>query len=384
MLSAVQRGVVDLIGAARPSIADPFLPRKIQEGHFKDIRECIGCNICVTGDTKMAPIRCTQNPTMGETWRRGWHPERIAPLQREGEVLVVGAGPAGLECARALGQRGCTVVLAEARRQLGGRVIFESQLPGLAAWRRVIDWRLTQIEKMANVAVYPGSEMTAVDILESGITHIILATGAAWRRDGIGRQQWQPIPGHDQAHVYTPDDIFAGHKPCGRIVVYDNDHYYLGGLLAEQLIRQGHEVLLVTPAPLVSIWTQYTLEQEKIQDRLMALGVALHSQQKLVAINAGAVTLAHVISGTQQELAADAVILLADRLPNEDASARTSLHQALKPLQQSGDIQTLQVIGDAEAPSIIERAVFAGHRAAREFGEAPLAGTPFKVERVRW
>ena len=69
MVSAIRRGVIDLIGAARPSIADPFLPRKIEEGRFEDIRECIGCNICVSGDMTSVPMRCTQNPTSGEEWR---------------------------------------------------------------------------------------------------------------------------------------------------------------------------------------------------------------------------------------------------------------------------------------------------------------------------
>ena len=77
MVRMVRDGVLDMIGAARPSIADPFLPKKIEEGRWQDIRECIGCNICVTGDFTATPLRCTQNPTMGEEWRRGWHPERI-------------------------------------------------------------------------------------------------------------------------------------------------------------------------------------------------------------------------------------------------------------------------------------------------------------------
>ena len=114
MVRQVKSGVLDFIGAARPSIADPFLPRKIEEGRLEDIRECIGCNICVSGDFTMSPIRCTQNPTMGEEWRRGWHPERIRPARADAKVLVVGAGPAGLEAARALGQRGYKVSLAEA------------------------------------------------------------------------------------------------------------------------------------------------------------------------------------------------------------------------------------------------------------------------------
>ena len=100
MVSQIKRGVLDLIGAARPSISDPFLPKKIEEGREDDIRECIGCNICYSCYHESVPIRCTQNPTMGEEWRRGWHPEQIEGRASSDGVLVVGAGPAGLEAAR--------------------------------------------------------------------------------------------------------------------------------------------------------------------------------------------------------------------------------------------------------------------------------------------
>jgi dimethylamine/trimethylamine dehydrogenase len=103
MVSQIRRGVLDMIGAARPSSADPFLPRKIQEGRTDDIRECIGCNICISFNGNGVPMRCTQNPTVGEEWRRGWHPERIATKSSEAKILIVGGGPAGMECARALG-----------------------------------------------------------------------------------------------------------------------------------------------------------------------------------------------------------------------------------------------------------------------------------------
>ena len=97
MVSQIKRGIVDFIGAARPSIADPFLPSKIEQGRLDEIRECIGCNNCYVGDTISTPIRCTQNPTMGEEWRRGWHPEKIEARGSDSTVLVIGAGPAGLE-----------------------------------------------------------------------------------------------------------------------------------------------------------------------------------------------------------------------------------------------------------------------------------------------
>ena len=159
-----------MIGAARPSIADPFLPRKIEEGRIDDIRECIGCNLCVSGDNTITPIRCTQNPSMGEEWRKGWHPERIATktAKDDARVLVVGGGPAGLEAARALGQRGYEVHLAESRKELGGRVSREARLPGLAEWARVRDWRLGQIRKLPQVNLYLDSAMSADDVLAFG------------------------------------------------------------------------------------------------------------------------------------------------------------------------------------------------------------------------
>ena len=93
MLGQLRRGIVDFIGAARPSIADPFLPTKIREGRVEDIRECIGCNICYAHHYRGSALRCTQNPTMGEEWRSGWHPERVGD-PASGNVLIVGAGPA--------------------------------------------------------------------------------------------------------------------------------------------------------------------------------------------------------------------------------------------------------------------------------------------------
>ena len=122
MLDQVKRGIVDLIGAARPSIADPFLPAKIADGREDDIRECIGCNICYAHNSRGAAIRCTQNPTMGEEWRRGWHPEKIALAKTREQVLVVGAGPAGLEAGLMLARRGHEVKIADAGQSPGGRL----------------------------------------------------------------------------------------------------------------------------------------------------------------------------------------------------------------------------------------------------------------------
>jgi dimethylamine/trimethylamine dehydrogenase len=370
MLSQVKRGIVDFIGAARPSIADPFIPTKIREGRFEDIRECIGCNICYSGDGQSVPIRCTQNPTMSEEWRRGWHPEKIQSKASDAKVLVVGAGPSGLEAARALGLRGYEVAVAEATRDLGGRVSRESALPGLNEWARVRDYRLQQIEKMPNVEIYRESELTAEDVLAFEAGHVVIATGAHWRADGFGRHHMKALTTlGPKEKLFTPDDIMDGRLPEGRVVLFDDDHYYMGGVIAEKLAVSGISVTLVTPENKVSAWGEYTVEQARTQSKLMELGVDIVTAHGLVAFDGSEAMLRCVYSGKDKPVAADALVLVTARLPND------GLYHELLELKEtgaSGAPQTVRRIGDCDAPAIIAAAVYAGHRYARELEETAL------------
>ena len=376
MVSLVKRGVVDMIGAARPSIADPFLPQKIEQGRIEDIRECIGCNICVAWDNLIAPMRCTQNPTASEEWRRGWHPERIAPQSDDGSVLVVGAGPAGLEAALAAGRRGHRVILAEGSAELGGRVTRESRLPGLGAWARIRDYRAYQLSQMANVEIYRSSVLDTADILQFGAAHVAIATGAYWRRDGYGRHQQTPIPGSDGSNVLTPDDIMAGLRPEGRVLIYDDDHYYMGSVIAEQLVADGHQVVLATPDSKAAAWTEYTLEQRRIQARLLELGVEIVCGQLLHETGPDRVALECIYSGNVRELATAAVVMVTSRLPND----RLYLELAADAARLgSAGIRSLRAIGDCHGPATIAAAVYEGHRFARELGEQ-TADIPFARE----
>ena len=374
MVSLIKSGQLDLIGAARPSIADPFLPNKIDEGRVEDIRECIGCNICVTGDFLATPMRCTQNPTMGEEWRRGWHPERIAPKKRDESVLVIGAGPSGLEASRALAQRGLSVTLAEATVKLGGRVAIESQLPGLSQWKRVTDYREYQISQMANVQVFFDSKLTAEDVMEVGADHVVIATGSAWARHGIGRHNHLPIPATTGSTVLTPDEIMAGTIPEGPVIVFDDDHYYMGGILAEKLRRYGLDVTYVTPVADVSHWTHNTMEQVKIQTRLMKLGVKIVPLHNLAKIHSDHVDLTCIYTDQVKILPCSAVVMVTMRDAKDDLYH--SLTRRLgKPLA------SVTRIGDCYSPGTIAAAIYSGHRYARELGEPICDGVPFRRER---
>lgn len=289
--------------------------------------------------------------------------------------MIVGAGPAGLECAVSLGQRGYNVTLLEANRELGGRVLRESALPGLSEWRRVADWRLARLAKMPNVGLYPSSLMTAPEILETGIPHVVLATGSTYQRDGKGRSRPFPIPGHDLPCIYTPEDLMNGTIPKGHVILYDDDHFYLGGVLAELLVQNDCNVTLITPAPMVSYWTQYTLEQEKIQTKLMKLGVTIFTYTSLTEIKPDIVAM-NSLTGETTTLPHEAVVLVTDRMSNDH------LYYDLQPALAEGKLKSLRLIGDAEAPNIIAQAVFSGHLAAREFDEELAEGTPFKIERT--
>jgi len=380
MVSQVRRGVLDLVGAARPSIADPYLPKKIEEGRLDDIRECIGCNICYAGDGRGVPIRCTQNPTMGEEWRRGWDPESIAAKGGGDPVLVVGAGPAGLEAARALGQRGYAVTLAEATSELGGRVTAESRLPGLEEWARVRDYRVLQLQKMPNVDIYRASRLTAEDLLSFGFSRIALATGAHWRSDGVGR--WHQAPVADLApreRIYTPDDILAGRAPEGEVLVFDDDHYYMGGAIAEQLCRQGHAVTLVTPASLVGAWSVFTDEQQRTQRKLIDLGVEIVVSHALDGFDGREVRLACAFSGRCIVRSVQSLVLVTARLP--DDALHVELARRPESLQANG-ITSVTRIGDCLAPGTLASAVYSGHRYARELDEPDGGDVPFRRERV--
>ncbi len=368
MVQAIRSGILDLIGAARPSIADPFLPEKIRNGRVDDIRECIGCNICTASDNIVAPLRCTQNPTIGEEARKGWHPEKIGKLRTAEKVLVVGGGPAGLEAARAMAERGADVIIADKSTHWGGRVTEEAALPGLASWARVRDWRMTQLQRATNVEMYLDSNLDADEILTYGIPHVVLATGAHWRTDAVGRSHRQPFCTLE-ARTLSVNAILKDKasldERCGPLVIFDDDRYYLGSVLAELAASRGIDTTLVTPAPIVAPWSEHTLEQSRVQTRLIELGVGIIPLHKLAKQTVDSLSVACIYSGRETEIPCGTLVPVTSRHP--DKSLSVALEARRNEWQDAG-IKSVTPIGDCYAPSIIAAAVYGGHSYARGFG----------------
>ncbi|MDQ2703563.1 MAG: FAD-dependent oxidoreductase, partial [Pseudomonadota bacterium] len=364
MVSQIRRGVLDFIGGARPSIADPFLPRKIKEGREDEIRECIGCNICISSWHDGVPVRCTQNPTAGEEWRRGWHPERVERIAAPERILVVGGGPAGLECALTLGRRGHEVTLSDGGRTFGGRLAFEKTLPGLSAWNRVVDYRLGRLNTMDNVSLYLESTLGVDEIVDLAPDRVVLATGARWTKMLYSPMEI-PVGRLDGPWIFTPDDIAAGRLPDGPTLVFDFDNYYMGGVLTEHLAARGVAVSYVTPAGQASAWTIMTNELPLVHRALSKRNVPVITLHVLKSFDGEAATLAHVFTGEESRVACRSVLVVGLRLPRDEL--REALAARAGDVAAAG-IRSVDRIGDALAPGAIAHAVHSGHRLAREIG----------------
>jgi dimethylamine/trimethylamine dehydrogenase len=314
---------------------------------------------------------------MGEEWRRNWHPERIPAGDADKSILIVGAGPAGLECARALGQRGFTVTIAEAREELGGRVSIESKLPGLSTWARVRDYRTNLIQTMGNVDVYRGSALSAADVIEFGCDHAVIATGAHWTREILSAKGY-PVSGFEGDAVFTPDDILAGAEPEGPIVIYDFDHYYMGSCLAELLRQRGHDVTLVTPANAVSAWTFMNNEMGNIRVRMIELGINTVFEQYITGFANGAAELQSIYRD-QDVSSIDCASLVVVGVRAVNDGLYQELNADTDRLADAG-IKSVRSIGDCRAPGAIVHAVYSGHECARTI-DAGDNIPPFATER---
>lgn len=386
MAQVVSSGQLDMIGAARPSIADPFLPSKIERGQVDEIRECIGCNVCISRIWGVGSrLVCTQNPTAGEEFRRGWHPERFVRASNANKsVLVVGAGPAGLECATVLGKRGmASVHLVEAEAEVGGVMRWIPKLPGLGEWSRVVDYRKSQLRKLRNVELISEERLDAGAVFEYGADLVIVATGSTWATDGLNNVDHKPIPGADAAlpWQYTPDQLMQHGKPVTgeSILVYDCEGYFMGASVAERLALDGHRVRLVCPGDRAADYTRHTGEWYSIASTLDRLGVEIDAGWRILEISEGTISATRTdLEHRRRDWQVDGVVLVTQR--NSAGELWDALSSDRDRLSDN-DISGIYRIGDCVVPRFVSEAVFDGHRLAREIDAvAPEFALPYLRE----
>jgi dimethylamine/trimethylamine dehydrogenase len=384
MVNVVKNGQCDLIGAARATISDPFLPHKIKSGRIEDIRECIGCNMCVSRiEMSNGRIICTQNATVGEEWRRSWHPEVFTTAANaDKSVLIVGAGPAGLECATILGRRGMEAVhLVDSRAEVGGSLTWITRIPGRREWRHVIEYREHQLSKLKNVQVILNTPLTAEDVLEYGAEIVVVAAGSHYTLDSVSPYDRTPqtFLRAFGDRLLAPEDVLDRGREVGdRVVIIDTDGYFVGVGLAELLVEQGRDVTIVTPATVVAAYMEKTLEHRRLMLDLVRLGVHLMTSTTAVGATGDAVEVV-AFDGTRSTIPADAVILVGQR--EADSGLYKELMAAQDRWTEAG-IDAVYRIGDCERPSFIADAIFSGHRLAREIdSEDPTQPLPFARDR---
>jgi len=352
---AIADGRCDMVFVARSVIADPEWPNKCRDDQTSEIRACIGdLEGCFLRSCYGQAVGCTVNPDIGFE-----HEGPVPRAETSKTVLIVGAGPAGLQAALSASQRGHKVTLLEKSDRIGGHVTMQAMLPGLEDRAELTRWLKLQLDK-AGVEIRTNTEASADLVKGFGADAVIIATGARYSRTGASKAQLSGVPGAALPHVLTPEDVLLGNVRTGqRIVIYDNTAYEVGPGLAERLADQGRQVFLVTiDAAMATSVTELGLN--KVIARRVIPKVTFLPSTEITRIATDAVHLRGVLSGEVTVLDdIDNTILVTSKPPQED------LYHAL-----IADVPEVRIIGDAREA---RWSVFATDEAIKDGRRAGLA-----------
>ncbi|MCB2077850.1 MAG: FAD-dependent oxidoreductase [Novosphingobium sp.] len=360
---ALAEGLCDMVGAARAWIAEPNLVQNAHDGLEDRGRTCIACNWCMSSLVEGAQT-CTINPA---AWReRYWGHGSITPATKPCRVVIVGAGPGGLEAARVSAMRGHDVTLIEASERLGGALALWSELPGRQTYAMAIDWWAAELAGLG-VDIRLGTTATAGSILSEKPDAVILATGAQYNAEGQSHFSDQPIEGHDRSIVCRPEDILLGKvRSTGKVVVLDAEGMHTGAGVAEVLAKAGADVELLTPYPSpLSARVDAQFETRFIMKSMKEAGVRISPSTYIRRITESAVTAYDVDTGQDRSIADVAAVVL--------STGRVSVNALEKQLE--GKVTQLFAIGDAAAARVWAAASFEGHKFARYIGEPGAPST---------
>ncbi len=358
--AALGDGTADLVEMTRALIADPRLVAKVRSGAPGTVRPCILCNqACRVRDNRNPLVSCIGEP------RSGHETVDVDPEAPPGgdpgptvDVLVVGAGPAGLECARVAALRGHRVRVAERTAQPGGALRAAAVGPGRERLAGLTDWLAGECARLG-VAIDTGVEVTAdgLDAARAGGTAVILATG--------GRPTPYAVPGDGSVPVVDAAGALADGPdalPDGTVVVHDTVGGPVGVGVAEWLAASGRDVALVTPDPIAGTLLSLTGDLADANTRLQRAGVRRELRALVRRLADGRAHLEDTWTGATRTVAAGVVVDCGHRLPDEDLY-----------LERPGTRRA----GDCVAPRTVLEAVLEGRRLAIELdGPAPAGRIP--------
>lgn len=333
----VAEGCGDLVGMSRALISDADFAAKAAAGRDDDIRPCVFDNWCWGEVHAGKPLAEFHNPHLGTPHESGWEPERAAVPRR---VVVVGAGPAGLEAAWVAAARGHRVVLLGASPRVGGKLAVEARLPGRGEMARVTDWQRRCAERHG-VEMRLGERASAETVRELAPDAVVLATGASLRPPDM------PVDGGMSLSV-REYAVARGQSVGGTAVLFDYDHTAMTYAVAESLAGEHDRVVLLTPRTDIARAVNYC-SAIGIHRRLHSLEVAIVVASRPLAYEQGRVRYADVFTGKESEVADVRRFVYATprRVDDELAFALTGME--------------VHLIGDCMAPRNLMIAVHEGH-----------------------
>ena len=355
---ALQANDGDFILLGRQMFADPEWAIKAATGRADDIRPCVAANHCWRQVSQGARVQCIYNPTMGREGK--WGAGTLLQVEKPKNVLVVGAGPAGLEYARVAAARGHRVTVLDREDEAGGHVTVRAKLARRGEFQGISNY-------LENQAVKNGAELVLrtyvnPDNLEALVEkyrpdHVVVATGSSVNADGFNALTGEPIPGHSQHNVVTWDSVVKGRvRPTGKIVVFDDVCDYVAPLLAAELAEKGNDVTLMTRWPMIGMDTMLDVYLDWLLPRCYETGVKMVTDHFISKIEGNKVHAFNVhAEKLTAEFDADWVILYTGRRSENE----------LVGLFQEMDI-SVEAIGDAVAPRTAFEATYEGHRQARK------------------
>jgi mycofactocin system FadH/OYE family oxidoreductase 2 len=341
-------GHADVIGMVRAQICDPEFVNKTREGRTEDIRYCIACNQGCIGRVGIANKRvgCVQNPAVGEEKDLGIG--TLRPADKKKKILIIGAGPAGLEVARVATARGHKVILYEKQTEVGGQNLIARKGAGRQEIEGVIRWLLTQVGKL-EVEIRLGTEVTPEIVFEQAPDAVVVATGSIPKEN--------PFPGcYSFPQVCHAEQILKGEvEPAEKVILIDMEGHHKATSTAELLADMGKTVHILTPSLFIGGKLGPLQDLFLMRQRLIKKGVTFTPDIAVLEIQGTTIKGLNVYSNALIDFEGyDTVVLAAGNRVDD------SLYFALK-----GKVKELYRIGDCVAPRKIDMAIWEGNRVGR-------------------